>query len=96
MHPVQIFVFHYFVACFAFDPSFVAILHPDGSATHKSITRCSLAKVTSEYFYTRFKITSPLHPLLVASVHQPSSRAFEMLSVRQLIPVAVVTADGKT
>ena len=56
MHPVQIFVFHYFIACFAFDPSFVAILDPDGSATHKSITRCSLAKVTSEYFYTRFKI----------------------------------------
>ena len=50
-------VCHYVFVCYTFNPSYKAIFSRDGSATHASITRCSLATVTAEYFQTRFSIT---------------------------------------
>ena len=56
MHLLSLMFFECLIVCSAFNPSFKAILNPDGSATHETITRCSLAKVTSEYFKSRFRI----------------------------------------
>lgn len=50
----------FFALCAGFNPSFKNILNTDGSASHASITRCSLATVTSEYMRTRFGITFTL------------------------------------
>ena len=51
---------HCIILCHTFNPSFKAILNPDGSATHASITRCALATVTSEYLKARFNIAITL------------------------------------
>ena len=56
MKMITIILLFFVGSSLGFKPSLFDLSASDSSATHESITRCSLATVTAEYFRTRFSI----------------------------------------